>query len=50
MRRLALATTSGWGRSVLTAIGPASLCSAAKAGEYVFVFFMLNFLPALLRN
>ena len=28
----------------------ASLRSAARAEEYVFVFFMLNFLPALLRN
>jgi hypothetical protein len=39
-----------------TAVGPASFRSAsplrspAKAGKYVFVFFMLNFLPALLCN
>jgi hypothetical protein len=50
-----MATTSGLGRSAPTAAGSASLRSAslrsaAKAGEYVFVFFMLNFLPALLCN
>jgi hypothetical protein len=55
IRRLAMATTSGLGRSAPTAAGSASLRSAslrsaAKAGEYVFVFFMLNFLPALLCN
>src|SRR6266851_7911771 len=60
MRRLALATTSGLGRPAPPWSAPtpggsaslrsASLRSAARAEEYVFVFFMLNFLPALLRN
>src|ERR1039458_3154631 len=60
LRRLAPATTSGSGRSAIprsppvalhsSSLRPASLRSTDKAGEDVFVFFMLNFLPALLCN
>src|ERR1017187_2795305 len=58
--RLALLTTSGLGRSAIPRSPPialrssslrsASLRSADTAGQDVFVFFMLNFLPALLCN
>src|SRR5450759_3922890 len=60
LRRLALLTTSGLGRSAIPRSPPvalrssslrsASLRSTARAGEDIFVFFMLNFLPALLCN
>src|ERR1017187_6812544 len=60
LRRLALATTSGLGRSAIprsptvalrsSSLRSASLRSTDMAGEDVFVFFMLNFLPVLLCN
>src|ERR1019366_8428395 len=60
IRRLAMATTSGLGRLATPCSPPvalrssslrsASLRSTDRAGEDVFVFFMLNFLPALLVN
>src|ERR1019366_1339322 len=60
IRRLAMATTSGFGRSApprsppvalrSSSLRSASLRSTDRAGEDVFVFFMLNFLPVLLCN
>jgi hypothetical protein len=44
------APSADCGRSGLASLGLITVCSTARAEEYVFVFFMLNILPALLCN